>query len=433
MNCKTQKPEFRMIECSISNLGKVVTGKTPSTKNSLFWEGDIPFITPKDIQKTKHIFDTERNLTFEGMKSVKNCVLPENAICVSCIGNIGYVAKTTSPAVTNQQINSIIVNDANNSDYVYYLMRSLWQRFKNYEGQSTTLSILNKRQFSEIKILIHEDKAVQTKIANVLSSLDNKIELNEKINQNLDWEDYFSICRKIIELEEENQNLEAQAQAIFKSWFVDFEPFGGKMPADWNIAELRAVCKTITKGTTPTTLKKAFVDKGVNFIKAESILSNHTIDLSKIMFIDDETNELLSRSQIKPFDILYTIAGTIGRFSMVMPTQIPANTNQAVAIIRCIDEYKFFIYNMFLCGCHTKYLTTKVVQAVQANLSLAAIGSLPIIQPSQDTLEKYLKLITPIFSAIFKNNEESRRLSQLRDTLLPKLMSGEIDVSEVAV
>ena len=97
MNCKTQKPEFRMIECSISNLGKVVTGKTPSTKNSLFWEGDIPFITPKDIQKTKHIFDTERNLTFEGMKSVKNCVLPENAICVSCIGNIGYVAKQQVP------------------------------------------------------------------------------------------------------------------------------------------------------------------------------------------------------------------------------------------------------------------------------------------------------------------------------------------------
>ena len=268
----------------------------------------------------------------------------------------------------------------------------------------------DKSQIMEYSLCLPQ-KDIQKKIVEILDSIDKKIKTLSNINQ----------------------NLEAQAQAIFKSWFVDFEPFGGKMPADWNIAELRAVCKTITKGTTPTTLKKAFVDKGVNFIKAESILSNHTIDLSKIMFIDDETNELLSRSQIKPFDILYTIAGTIGRFSMVMPTQIPANTNQAVAIIRCIDEYKFFIYNMFLCGCHTKYLTTKVVQAVQANLSLAAIGSLPIIQPSQNALEKYLKLITPIFGAIFKNNEESCRLAQLRDTLLPKLMSGEIDVSDVAV
>lgn len=298
------------------------------------------------------------------------------------------------------------------SDYIYYLSTS--PKFREIAIQSMVGSSGRQRVQQDVleKAELHIPPLDgQKKIAEILSALDDKIELNNKINR----------------------NLEAQAQAIFKSWFVDFEPFGGKMPADWNIAELRAVCKTITKGTTPTTLKKAFVDKGVNFIKAESILSNHTIDLSKIMFIDDETNELLSRSQIKPFDILYTIAGTIGRFSMVMPTQIPANTNQAVAIIRCIDEYKFFIYNMFLCGCHTKYLTTKVVQAVQANLSLAAIGSLPIIQPSQDTLEKYLKLITPIFSAIFKNNEESRRLSQLRDTLLPKLMSGEIDVSDVAV
>ena len=310
--------------------------------------------------------------------------------------------------------NDVLVYTPNkgiNDKWLYYLLsQDSFFDFVMSGHKGTKMPRGDKSQIMKFSVAL-PPLDEQKKIAEILSALDDKIELNNKINQ----------------------NLEAQAQAIFKSWFVDFEPFGGKMPADWNIAELRAVCKTITKGTTPTTLKKAFVDKGVNFIKAESILSNHTIDLSKIMFIDDETNELLSRSQIKPFDILYTIAGTIGRFSMVMPTQIPANTNQAVAIIRCIDEYKFFIYNMFLCGCHTKYLTTKVVQAVQANLSLAAIGSLPIIQPSQDTLEKYLKLITPIFSAIFKNNEESRRLSQLRDTLLPKLMSGEIDVSDMAV
>lgn len=358
--------------------------------------------------------------------SIKNDKLPSRARRKVKNGNIIY--STVRPNqehygyITSQPQNFLVstgfaVIDVNlnlaDSKFIYY---NLTQReYTNLlqsiaEQSTTTYPSIKSIDIANLKISI-PSLSVQKKIAAILSALDDKIELNEKINQ----------------------NLEAQAQAIFKSWFVDFEPFGGKMPADWNIAELRAVCKTITKGTTPTTLKKAFVDKGVNFIKAESILSNHTIDLSKIMFIDDETNELLSRSQIKPFDILYTIAGTIGRFSMVMPTQIPANTNQAVAIIRCIDEYKFFIYNMFLCGCHTKYLTTKVVQAVQANLSLAAIGSLPIIQPSQDTLEKYLKLITPIFSAIFKNNEESRRLSQLRDTLLPKLMSGEIDVSDVAV
>ena len=365
-----------------------------------------------------------------GVIGVHNVPICETeGIIIGRKGSVGTVYYSPVPFFCIDTAFYIKPSEKYDLRFLYYLLTTL--NLNKLNSDSAVPGLNRYNAYSQIFYLPPIFK--QKEISIFLSELDNKIELNEKINQNLDWEDYFSICRKIIELEEENQNLEAQAQAIFKSWFVDFEPFGGKMPADWNIAELRAVCKTITKGTTPTTLKKAFVDKGVNFIKAESILSNHTIDLSKIMFIDDETNELLSRSQIKPFDILYTIAGTIGRFSMVMPTQIPANTNQAVAIIRCIDEYKFFIYNMFLCGCHTKYLTTKVVQAVQANLSLAAIGSLPIIQPSQNALEKYLKLITPIFGAIFKNNEESCRLAQLRDTLLPKLMSGEIDVSDVAV
>ena len=343
-----------------------------------------------------------------GVIGVHNVPICETeGIIIGRKGSVGTVYYSPVPFFCIDTAFYIKPSEKYDLRFLYYLLTTL--NLNKLNSDSAVPGLNRYNAYSQIFYLPPIFK--QKEISIFLSELDNKIELNEKINQ----------------------NLEAQAQAIFKSWFVDFEPFGGKMPADWNIAELRAVCKTITKGTTPTTLKKAFVDKGVNFIKAESILSNHTIDLSKIMFIDDETNELLSRSQIKPFDILYTIAGTIGRFSMVMPTQIPANTNQAVAIIRCIDEYKFFIYNMFLCGCHTKYLTTKVVQAVQANLSLAAIGSLPIIQPSQNALEKYLKLITPIFGAIFKNNEESCRLAQLRDTLLPKLMSGEIDVSDVAV
>ena len=168
----------------ISDLGKIVTGKTPSTKNLRIWQGSVPFVTPKDLQKTKHIFKTERYISDFAKDSLKNIVLPSNSVCVSCIGNIGYVAMTTEESITNQQINSIIVNDANNADYVYYLMKSLESYFKNYEGQSTTLSILNKTQFSKISIpSISMEK--QKKIANILSSLDNKIELNLRINDNL--------------------------------------------------------------------------------------------------------------------------------------------------------------------------------------------------------------------------------------------------------
>ena len=171
-------------QCTIADLGDVVTGKTPSTKIAELWDGAVHFVTPKDIQGLKHIADTERRITDEGLQKVKGSVLPPRAVCVSCIGNIGYTGMTTQRCVSNQQINSIIVNSDNDPDFVYYLMKSLWPFFKNYEGQSTTLSILNKTQFSKIAVTV-PDKTTQKRIAAVLSALDEKIAANTQINDNL--------------------------------------------------------------------------------------------------------------------------------------------------------------------------------------------------------------------------------------------------------
>ena len=168
----------------IKDLGTVITGKTPSTKRKEFWNGDIHFVTPADLQRGKHIFNTDRKVTVIGKNAVKGSVLPVNSICISCIGNIGYVAMTTQECVSNQQINSIIPNSDNDPNYVYYLMKYLWPYFKNYEGQSTTVSILNKSQFSDIDIP-DIDFETQKKLASILSSIDSKIELNNKINDNL--------------------------------------------------------------------------------------------------------------------------------------------------------------------------------------------------------------------------------------------------------
>ena len=168
----------------LDELGTIITGKTPSTKNEEFWDGEIPFVTPKDIQGTKHIFETERYITHKGLNSVKGARLPIGAICVSCIGNIGYLGITMHECVSNQQINSLIVNEDNDKDYVYYLLKSMWPYFKNYEGQSTTLSILNKTQFSKIIVEV-PSLPNQKKIASILSKIDDKIELNNKINNNL--------------------------------------------------------------------------------------------------------------------------------------------------------------------------------------------------------------------------------------------------------
>ena len=172
------------IKCTLADLGTIVTGKTPTTKNPEYWDGNIHFVTPKDIQGLKRIVRTERMITVEGLNKVKGSIIPPRAVCVSCIGNIGYVGMSTQKCVTNQQINSIIVNENNDADFVYYLLKNMWAYFKNLEGQSTTLSILNKTQFSKIEVEV-PDIEVQREIASVLSSFDTKIECNQKINENL--------------------------------------------------------------------------------------------------------------------------------------------------------------------------------------------------------------------------------------------------------
>lgn len=246
----------------------------------------------------------------------------------------------------------------------------------------------------------------QRRIGAFLAELDEKIALNNKIND----------------------NLEQQLRTIFKAEFTD-------NPELENITQipLSELCHVVTKGTTPTTLGKPFVESGINFIKAESILDDHSIDKSKFAFIDEETNALLKRSIIHAGDVVFTIAGTLGRFALIDENVLPANTNQAVAIIRADVEKVLpeYIYTCFIGEWHTDYYAKRVQQAVQANLSLTTIKSLPIPLLDEAKMSEYLSLILPLIKAIKTNEAQNEKLAALRDNLLPKLMSGEIDVSDI--
>ena len=195
------------------------------------------------------------------------------------------------------------------------------------------------------------------------------------------------------------------------------------------------LCKVITKGTIPTTLGKTFTDRGINFIKAESISDNHSIDTTKFTFIDADTPDMLKWSIIHRGDILFTIAGTIGRFALVDDSVLPANTNQAVAIIRA-DEKKVpseYLYSFFCGNWHNDYYKKRIQQAVQANLSLTTIKSLPIPILQGNSMRDYLDVFEPIIAMRKHNEVENRNLAKIRDTLLPRLMSGEIDVSNIEI
>ena len=399
-------------ECTLSDLGTIVGGATPSTKDSSNYEnGSIAWITPKDLSThtERFISHGERNITEKGLKSCSAQLMPPNSILFTSRAPIGYIAIAKNEVCTNQGFKSIVPNKDTDFMFLYYLLKYNKDNIENL-GSGTTFKEVSGSTMKNVPVKV-PPFPTQQKIASILSSLDDKIELNKKINT----------------------NLEQQAQALFKNWFVDFEPFGGKMPEGWKEIPLEELCTVVTKGTTPTTLGKKFTEVGINFIKGESILDNHTFDLQKISHIDDETNFILKRSIIQPNDILFTIAGTLGRFAIIDETLTPANTNQAVGIIRANPEIisPYYLYSFFIGNWHNDYYTKRIQQAVQANLSLGTIKSLPIIIPNSQNINKYTALIEPLFKQMKQLENENIRLVTLRDTLLPKLMNGEIEVDEV--
>lgn len=300
-------------DCVLADLGEIVGGATPSTKNESYYGGDIAWITPKDLStfQGRFIRRGERNITSDGFNSCSARLMPPHSILFTSRAPIGYVAIAENKVCTNQGFKSIVPNADTDYLFLYYLLVHNRDRIENM-GSGTTFKEVSGSVMKGITVSVPTDIEEQKAIARVLGSLDDKIENNTAINN----------------------HLEQMAQAIFKSWFIDFEPFGGEMPSDWKSVVLGELCETVTKGTTPTTLKKQFVSQGINFVKAESILDDHSLDFGKLAFIDDETNTLLSRSVIRENDIIFTIAGTLGRFAYVGADLLPANTNQAVAIIR---------------------------------------------------------------------------------------------------
>jgi len=212
----------------IGELGKIVTGKTPRTAIKDNYGGQIPFLTPSDDMTHKTMPKTAKTLTEKGLMEVRNNLLPPNTICISCIGSdLGKVVKTSCKIVTNQQINSIIPYDHIDADFIYYLMIPVGKELNFISKTSTAVPLINKSTFSDFKVTIPSNLADQRKIASILSSLDAQIENNNRINR----------------------NLEEQAQALFKSWFVDFEPWGGTMPADWKEGVLGDYCESVLGGT----------------------------------------------------------------------------------------------------------------------------------------------------------------------------------------
>lgn len=279
----------------------------------------------------------------------------------------------------------------------------------------------------------------QCAIADILGALDDKIELNQRMNE----------------------TLEAIARALFKSWFIDFDPVRakaagsdpglpkhlaelfsdsfeegdlGEMPKEWRVVPLSEVTITITKGTTPTKaeLETGGADREVNYVRVNAIGNDGSILFDKLTSIPSSVHfGVLKRSILAANDLLYTIAGTIGRSCIVDESFLPANANQAVAIIRPKPPMSpvFLAFTMRQEGFRQE-LHRNIVQAVQANLSLGMLSRARVVLPPALTLRQLFEPIELLVKRIALARAESRKLAAIRDSIVPKLISGEIRVKD---
>lgn len=411
-------------EIVIGDLGTIITGKTPKTSIKENYGGEIPFLTPSDDMSFRSAPKTNKTITQIGLSEVRNCLLPKGAICVSCIGSdLGKVVITQQETVTNQQINSIVLKDGYDVDFIYYLMIIVGKELNRLSKTSTAVPIINKSTFSNTRIIVPSLKE-QKQIASILKSLDDKIENNRKINE----------------------NLEQQAQALFKSWFVDFEPFRdqpfveselGMIPEGWRVDVFDSIIKDIIPGDWGKekeegnyTHKVACI-RGCDFQDIKNGLRGKTPERYIL-----EKNYTAKRFQ--DHDVLVEISGgtptiSTGRVCPISQKLIELYDSDIVCtnfckVIRPMKGYGAFLYYSWLYKFNNKVMFgyENGTSGIK-NFRLKDFTSIePVVIPPLKEIERFQELIDTIHLQIQTRGTESSRLSHLRDTLLPKLMSGEI-------
>lgn len=388
----------------ISSFGNVITGKTPKTSNENYYFGNIPFITPTDIPdfSTKHIFRTDNYISQEGLNSQKNTLLPENSICVSCIATIGKVIQTVVPSITNQQINSIIPNKNFDSDYLFYLFRYYLEYLEQIGGGTGSgTPIISKEKFKRLKYPVFLNVNYQRKVANILSTYDKLIENNDK---------------RIAILEQE-------AEELYKEWFVRFR-FPGYEAREFKNVQIRGWTLSGSNSMNiPSDWEFCSFSKIGSFIRGKNITSDKMI-LGDIPVISAglEPSGFHNKANVKGPSITISASGANAGYMSLHFSDIWA----ADCSYYQNPDWLWFAY------CTLKFLqpviTNMQIGAAQPHVYPKHIDKLFIVVPDNDMLRKYNLLVDAIFKEIKNLQEQNTFLSNQRDYLLPRLMSGKLEV-----
>ena len=393
---REEKIMAEWVEKKISDIGTVVGGATPSTKKSENYEdGKIAWITPKDLStfSGRYIERGERNITEIGLKSCSTQLLPPNTVLFSSRAPIGYVAIAANEVCTNQGFKSVIPNENTDPLFLFYLLKYNKDKIEGM-GSGTTFKEVSGNTMKNIVVNVPTDKKVQEKIAAILGSIDDKIEENEQINN----------------------NLEQQAMALYENTFCTPSNIAMKHISLSDLMDYSG-------GSQPPASKFIFIkrDGYIRFVQ----IRDYDTD-SHITYIPESAKNKLCEEH----DIMIARYGaSLGRICFGI------NGAYNVALAKVFPKKSYFreFLRCYLSS-RTFYegINNKGGRSAQAGFNQSDINSFELDFPIDEAIvQKFENTVAPMFEQRLQLRKENQRLASLRDTLLPKLMSGELDVSDI--
>jgi type I restriction enzyme S subunit len=395
----------------VGDLGRIVTGDTPLKSRSEFYGSAYPFIKPTDMKVGQRFtFAYDECYSEEAFEKYRKKLIPAGSTAVVTIGSIGQkLTLTHTPCFVNQAVNAVIPDPLRfDSVYVYYLLRHTLQLVKSADtGASSGRENVSKSDFSGIELSACLDLDEQKRIAKVLNSYDSLIEINQK---------------RISLLEE-------SARLLYREWFVNFR-FPGHaaakaeagLPAGWEMGAIGDLALFLNRGMTPT-----YDDAASGLVINQKCIRGGRLNLKPAR---KQSKVVKPERQIQIGDVLInsTGAGTLGRVAQVR-TPIPDCTvDTHVTIVRPSVGKSAAYLGVALLELEPGLSTMGIGSTNQLELGRADIAGLSIFMPPLAMREEFHELVWPLFMQAETLAKTNEHLTEARDALLPKLMSGEIQV-----
>ncbi len=397
----------------VSQIAEIVLGGTPKTKVKEYWGGDIPWASAKDISNNidRYIHKTEKLITKKGLDNSNTRLLPKGTIVITARGTVGKLAILPRDMCFNQSCYGLISKEEIIPLFLYYaLEESLNQLLSLTYG--TVFDTITIKSFDDLEIYL-PDKTNQEAISSILDFIDSLIELNLHMNRTLD---------KI-------------AQAIYKSWFIDFEPFQegefiesklGMMPKGWKVGKIEDLCDDIKNGGTPLRKEKLYWKNGkINWFKTGELEDSILLDSEEKITEIGLKNSSCHLLPINTIVIAIYAAPTVGRLGILKK---PATTNQAcTALIPKSNVGYIYIFHSLLAN--RSVLNAIASGSAQQNISQGIIRNLKVPIPPIEVTIKFQKVLECFYDYITKNIEESKILFKIKDLILPQLISGRLRIT----